>query len=129
MQEDSLLLKVQPKKPKRIPLLRWNLKGCKYSSLALESVEATIYFNLTSQLYGIMVDFRHRDQTHNPLYSDVGLSDPRGVLENTIAAMINNLKREHGGYVTFENVAKEKTKIPIPFNLTLAQNLASQQAV
>lgn len=100
-----------PIPPKRITLVVMTLKGISKSWTDLEKVNAKIYFNETTQLYGIQIEFIHRYSPSLKSFTDLGIKDPYKHLEYLIGGTLINLQRRYGGYITlerFEEAAKTK---------------------
>lgn len=105
---DRFLIGKPKPKPKRVPVITISLRGCRTH---IDRVTATIYFEITGDLYGIELRFIQKNGKTNRFHSDFTIPDPYKHMEHIIGACINNLQKMHGGYVKVEKYEESsKTK-------------------
>lgn len=95
-----------PQKPKRVVLITMTLKGICKVWTDLERVNAKIYFNDTTQLYGIQIEFIHKHTKSWKYFTDLGIKDPYKHLEYLMGCTLINLQKDYGGYITLERFAE-----------------------
>lgn len=104
-----MLLGKPKAQPKRIPVISLVLSGCRFH---IDKVIATIYFEITQNLYGVEFRFYRKDGKVNKFHSDYSIPDPYRHMEHVIGASINSLHNIYGGYVKVERYEESsKTKL------------------